>query len=545
MTTLQGLARWTLFPEKPATPYFNIGPHLTVGGDNPAGGAVFGLGYDYVVGRRYTLFAEATAYATFPDDGIDSRDDGRAAFDGLGFWGVGIRASLEKAPHPPVIRTIEVPDTLYRGEPATFTVRVSEETSRPADFTWTFGDGSDGTGPVADNTYPLPGTYQVQATVSNAAGTDRQQVEVRVREPTEAAQILAFRPDTTVVTEGERVQFGARTRGSQPLTLTWAFGDDAETTQQIRHEFEDQPHLGSLENQVSQGYRFVEPGVHTVSLTASNRFGIDRRDATIRVQNAPEPPVLTQELSPCERAQVPDTVYFEFDESILRPESIEVLKSKLDLLRQCPRMEVRLAGYADWIGPASYNRDLSRRRAEAVQDYYIDNGIDADRFVVRGFGELPPPCPEETTGKGCQKLRRVEAVIVLRESLPTSDASSASAASAPPTSASSGSASSGSASSEPASSEPAPTEQWSLVVASLSTAADASRAAETFRARLSGHDHRVYVRSTQPERHRVLVGTFDSSQAALSVRDALADHLPDATWPLPLRSADQASAAAE
>jgi len=535
MTTLQGLGRWTLFPEKPGTPYFNFGAQLTLGGDNLGGGPVFGLGVDYVVSRRVSLFAEATAYATLPDDGIDGRDDGRATFDGLGFWGAGVRASVEAAPHPPVIESIGVPEAITRGNPASFTVRLSEETDRPIDVAWTFGDGDRGEAVTAENAYPLPGEYTVEVEVTNAAGTDRKERQVEVQEPAEAAQITAFRVDSPRVSTQERVTVGATVRGTQPVEMTWDFGDGtAPVTEQVRHQFEESAEVGYVEGDVTQAHSFAEPGTYTVTLTASNRHGTAQREATIDVTAGPTPPPTQADVNPCREAQVPDTVYFEFDESFLRPPAVDILQSKIDYLERCPQTEIRLSGYADWVGPESYNEGLSQRRAEAVRDYFIEQGLEADRFVTRGFGELSPPCPEEGRGKGCQAFRRVESVIVIREAPSTNQDTSETAG---PTSDASSPAAPGEATRE----EAAP--GWSLVVASLRSASDAKTAADQFRDRLTDAAHPIEVHRSGARRHRVVVGSFPSGEAARNAQQALGEKLPDDTWlwqpPAPTASPDR------
>lgn len=523
MTTFQGISRWTFYPRSDGSPYLNVGTQLTTGGDNLAGGVLFGLGYDYVVGRRTSVFAEATANATFPDAGIDGRDDGRATFDGLGFWGAGVRVSLEEAPHPPVIRSVETPDTLYRGVPASFTVRLSEESSRPLDYSWRFGDGGEGSGRVVETVYPLPGDYTVRVSVSNAAGEAHRRVPVEVRERVDGAEILAFQADTTVVREGERVRFTGATRGTQPLSLRWEFGGKTSLTEEVLHQYEASDRLGALKSKISQTYTFDEPGTHDVSLAVNNRFGDDRASVSIRVRDRADTPVRAA-MDPCRQARVPDTVYFEFDRRILRPPSVETLESKVDLLEKCPNLSVRLTGYADWVGPASYNRSLSRSRADAVRDFYVDEGIEADRFTIRGYGELDPPCPLGEGGKGCRLFRRVESVVVIQEQVgdagPQSDRDplSSSKVHEPPA--------------RDGSPDPAPRGHWSLVVGSYARSDDARAAAQTFRDRLGDRDRDVRIRRSESGRRRVLIGRFASSSEAMATYRTLRAVLPAETWPL-------------
>ena len=62
---------------------------------------------------------------------------------------------------------------------------------------------------------------------------------------------------------------------------------------------------------------------------------------------------------------------------------------------------------------SGYNLDLSQRRADAVRDFLIENGIRAERITARGEGEEKAVAPNATT-EGRRENRRVE-VIVPRE----------------------------------------------------------------------------------------------------------------------------------
>jgi outer membrane protein OmpA-like peptidoglycan-associated protein len=53
---------------------------------------------------------------------------------------------------------------------------------------------------------------------------------------------------------------------------------------------------------------------------------------------------------------------------------------------------------------------LAGRRAQAVYDYYLDQGIDADRMHVRNRGASYPPCDKEDPEEGCRQGRRVETI---------------------------------------------------------------------------------------------------------------------------------------
>lgn len=86
-------------------------------------------------------------------------------------------------------------------------------------------------------------------------------------------------------------------------------------------------------------------------------------------------------------------VNFEFDKAVLRPESISILNAAVNVLNENPELLVSIDGHTDSKGSDSYNERLSRDRAKAVHDYFVDNGVKSDRLVFRGFGEARPVAP--------------------------------------------------------------------------------------------------------------------------------------------------------
>ena len=84
------------------------------------------------------------------------------------------------------------------------------------------------------------------------------------------------------------------------------------------------------------------------------------------------------------------TIYFEFDKSNLTSKSIQTLKSALNALVENSSINISLAGHADERGTREYNLALGQRRAEAVSDYLVLNGIDKSRITVMSYGEERP-----------------------------------------------------------------------------------------------------------------------------------------------------------
>ena len=73
--------------------------------------------------------------------------------------------------------------------------------------------------------------------------------------------------------------------------------------------------------------------------------------------------------------------------------------------------KIKITGHTDSIGSANYNQKLSVRRAEAVRDYLVSLGADANKMEVSGAGEANP-IADNKTKEGRAKNRRVEVEII-------------------------------------------------------------------------------------------------------------------------------------
>lgn len=75
-----------------------------------------------------------------------------------------------------------------------------------------------------------------------------------------------------------------------------------------------------------------------------------------------------------------------------------------------PARKAEIAGYTDSRGSASYNLDLSQRRADAVASQIIKNGVSAKRITSKGYGEADPVASNKTA-EGRSANRRIEAHV--------------------------------------------------------------------------------------------------------------------------------------
>jgi len=109
-------------------------------------------------------------------------------------------------------------------------------------------------------------------------------------------------------------------------------------------------------------------------------------------------------------------ILFDVDRAELTPGGEQQVARVADFLREFPERDVLIEGHTDAMGEDEYNRQLSQRRAEAIEDFLISQGIDPRRIVSRGYGEQYPVASNESSA-GRQQNRRVE-IVILKEGKP-------------------------------------------------------------------------------------------------------------------------------
>jgi len=99
--------------------------------------------------------------------------------------------------------------------------------------------------------------------------------------------------------------------------------------------------------------------------------------------------------------------FFDFDKAVVRSQYLPHLANAAEVLKNYPDLNVDIQGHADWIGPDAYNLKLGMRRAEAVKQVLVDNGVAAGRLSVSSMGERQP-IADNRTSQGRALNRRVE-----------------------------------------------------------------------------------------------------------------------------------------
>jgi outer membrane protein OmpA-like peptidoglycan-associated protein len=122
--------------------------------------------------------------------------------------------------------------------------------------------------------------------------------------------------------------------------------------------------------------------------------------------------------------RVGEGIQVEFNEKILfafsKSDLSDSAKMNLDhlakILLDNPNTNIEIQGHTDSRGTEEYNMGLSLRRAGAVKDYLILQGVDPSRLTVKGFGETAPAYSNDTP-EGMAKNRRVEFLITANDQM--------------------------------------------------------------------------------------------------------------------------------
>lgn len=103
-------------------------------------------------------------------------------------------------------------------------------------------------------------------------------------------------------------------------------------------------------------------------------------------------------------------VLFDFDRATLKQDARERLAKVAGVLLAYPGLVLHLEGHTDSVGTEAYNRKLSLERAEAVRNYFIQQGVQGGNATAAGLGQDHPVASNDTA-EGRQQNRRVELVV--------------------------------------------------------------------------------------------------------------------------------------
>ncbi|WP_109438634.1 MULTISPECIES: OmpA family protein [Aquimarina] len=109
-------------------------------------------------------------------------------------------------------------------------------------------------------------------------------------------------------------------------------------------------------------------------------------------------------------------VYFATNQSTINAKSKTNLNKLAGIFKEYPDTNIIVEGHTDSTGDDSYNMSLSQKRANAVTNYLVSQGISKSRLTTYAHGETLPKY-DNGTAEGRAKNRRVELGIVANEKM--------------------------------------------------------------------------------------------------------------------------------
>ncbi|MDO8261299.1 MAG: OmpA family protein, partial [Candidatus Magasanikbacteria bacterium] len=103
-------------------------------------------------------------------------------------------------------------------------------------------------------------------------------------------------------------------------------------------------------------------------------------------------------------------INFKFDSAEIEQESVGRVNKFADFLKCTPDYKAKIIGHTDSIGSEAYNQKLSQKRADAVRNMIIKDGVPSDKITTSAKGETEPIATNKTD-EGRAENRRIEAEL--------------------------------------------------------------------------------------------------------------------------------------
>ena len=173
----------------------------------------------------------------------------------------------------------------------------------------------------------------------------------------------------------------------------------------------------------------VDDTFHNIEATLGVIFrfgGVSKAEAAPVVKREPAPqPVKAEKklvaapVKPAFTVLEFDDVHFDFDKSTLKPAAKRGLDEYIQILKENPKAKIRIEGYTSEMGTEEYNMELSKRRADAVKSYLVnEGGIKSSRLQSFGYGQNDPKAyeanPDDIRSRAAKKNMRVLFEIIVQ-----------------------------------------------------------------------------------------------------------------------------------
>ena len=107
---------------------------------------------------------------------------------------------------------------------------------------------------------------------------------------------------------------------------------------------------------------------------------------------------------------VGDRVFFAYDSYDIAPEARDTLNRQVEWLNRYPNLNITVEGHSDERGTREYNIALGDRRATAVKNYLVSQGVPAARLNTISYGKEQPAVVGADAASWAQNRRGVTRV---------------------------------------------------------------------------------------------------------------------------------------
>ncbi len=255
------------------------------------------------------------------------------------------------------------------------------------------------------------------------------------QQTTKTIEKVAVKPTTPPVTQEEAPPVAAKETPAAPMVTTTPVTDESLQPVRLLLKVEDRQTAAALGSKVklksSTGNREHLP---TQVAEGIYQFEIQQDKAQQYMLSVESPGYMFKSMKmeiPAAKADVQefrkkigldrvaegyrmvlDFIYFDFNSANLKKESRDGLQSIQTFLESNQNTTIEIAGHTDNWGPRAYNKDLSQKRAQAIVDYLVKQGIEAPRLIARGYGEAQPLASNDDEAEGRELNRRVELRVI-------------------------------------------------------------------------------------------------------------------------------------
>jgi peptidoglycan-associated lipoprotein len=294
-----------------------------------------------------------------------------------------VEAPRAAPPPPPTVSLSANPPTIQAGQCSTLTWSSTDATAAAIEQ----GVGAVAPSGTREVCPTSPTSYRIVATGPGGTGMGSTSVGVTAPPPPPP-------PTVSLSASPPSIQAG------QCSTLTWS------STNATGAALE--PGLGSVS---PSGSRQVCPtGPVTYRITATGAGGMQTATAAVKVTAAPRRRRPAAAPETMERLIL--RINFDLNNASIRPEDVAELQKAVAFLTRYPTSRISIEGHTDRSGDAEYNRVLSERRAAAVKEYLVNNGVaDGGRITTVGHG-ASKPVARNATRAGRIQNRRVEILVL-------------------------------------------------------------------------------------------------------------------------------------